>query len=182
MPPKPLHTARLVLRAFQAKDVPDVLAYADDPEYARFIPVPQPYLERDAQEFVDQASVRPKSEPMWAIEYEGRVQGAIELYVDGSNRRGELHYAIARPLWGRGLTTEAVIAVIRYAFSDLQLNRLFASPDVRNVGSWRVLEKAGMRREGVLRSHRVVKGEPVDDVVYAILREEFDPGLEQPPL
>jgi len=171
-----------LLRPFRAGDAADVLAYADNAEYARFIPVPQPYLWRDAEEFVARAILRTESEPMWAIEYEGQVRGAIELDVDRLNKRGELHYAIAPPLWGRGLTTEAVLGVLGYAFGELHLNRVFATPDIRNVGSWRVLEKAGMKREGVLRRHRVVKQERVDDVLYAILHDEFYLASEQPQL
>ncbi len=170
-----LHTARLLLRPFSEADVDDVLAYAADSEYARFIPVPIPYQRSDAEQFVVQAMHAPESNLIWAIEDEGRANGAIELHVDLENQHGELHYAIARPLWGQGLMTEAVSAVIRYAFEELQLNRVFARADIRNVGSWRVQEKAGMQREGILRSNRVSKGERIDDVLCAILREDWSP-------
>ena len=84
-------------------------------------------------------------------------------------------YSLARPLWGRGLVTEAARAVVAYGFAELGLARIQAFADIRNVGSWRVMEKLGMQREGVLRSHRVVHDERTDDVVYAILREEWSP-------
>ena len=123
-----------------------------------------------------QAMERPEPNLIWAIELEGHVRGAIELDVDLVNRRGEMHWAIARPLWRQGLVTEAAGAVVRYAFDDLELARVFARADARNIGSWRVMEKVGMQREGVLRRHRMSRGELVDDVVYGLLRDEATTG------
>jgi len=168
-----IRTDRLLLRQFRGRDVDDVFSYSPDPAYGRFIPVPRPYELHHAEEFVAQAILRPASDPMWAIVHDGHVCGAIELDVDKLNARGEIHYAIARNLWRQGVTTEAARAVLRYAFEELHLRRIFARADVRNTGSWRVMEKLGMKREGVLRSNRVVGDESVDDMLYAILRDEF---------
>lgn len=165
-------TSRLLLRPFRDVDAADVSAYPDDEEYGRFIPVPRPYSMRDAEAFVAQAMQRPEPNLIWAIVREGHVRGAIELDVDLVDRRGEMHWAIARPLWGQGLMTEAAGVVVRYAFDDLGLARVFARADARNIGSWRVMEKLGMQREGVLRQHRMSRGELVDDVVYGLLRDE----------
>lgn len=167
-------TQRLLLRPFRSGDVADVLAYAADEEYGRFIPVPRPYSARDAEEFVAQATGRAECDAIWAIVHEERVRGAIELDVDALNRRGDLHYALARDLWGQGLMTEAGRAVVRYAFGELGLQRVFARADARNIGSWRVMEKLGMLREGLLRRNRLVRGEPVDDLMYAVLREDAE--------
>lgn len=171
-----LTTDRLLLRQFRGEDAADVLAYATDEEYGRFIPVPRPYAIRDAEAFVAQAMQRPEPDRIWAIVHEGRVRGAIELDVDAVNRRGEIHYALARDLWGQGVMTEAGRAIVRYAFEELGLGRVFARADVRNIGSWRVMEKLGMQREGLLRRNRMVRGEPVDDLVYGVLREEAAAG------
>ncbi|MGE3076823.1 MAG: GNAT family N-acetyltransferase [Dehalococcoidia bacterium] len=168
-----LQTARLMLRPFHAGDVDDVLAYSGDHEYARFIPVPIPYLARNAEEFVAQAILRQDSDPMWAIVHEGRVCGAIELDVNGLHRHGELHYGMARPLWGQGFTSEAARAILEYAFRELRLARVFGRADIRNVGSWRVLEKIGMQREGLLRHSRLFRDELIDDVLYAVLSYEW---------
>ena len=84
-------------------------------------------------------------------------------------------YSIARPLWGQGLTTEAATAVIAHGFDKLGLARIQAAADIRNEGSWRVMEKVGMKREGVMRSNRLVRDTRVDDVFYAILRDEWSP-------
>ena len=170
-----LHTDRLLLRPFHSGDVDDVFAYAQNPEWNRFLPVPDPYTRRDADEFVARCILADGEERFeWAVVHDGRVSGGVSLTV---HRAGvaELGYSIARPLWGQGLATEAARAIIEHAFENLGLVRIQAFADLRNVGSWRVMEKLGMQREGVLRSHRTLRGEPVDDVLYAIFREEWSP-------
>ncbi len=171
--PPELRTDRLLLRPFHGDDVDDVFAYASDPEWGRHLPVPRPYTRRDAEEFVAEATVPdPRQRLQWAIVHERRVSGGIELRVRDPDS-AEIGYSLARTLWGRGLTTEAASAVVGYGFEALELVRIWAAADVRNVASWRVMEKLGMRREGLLRSRRVVHGERVDDVLYALLREEW---------
>jgi RimJ/RimL family protein N-acetyltransferase len=65
--------------------------------------------------------------------------------------------------------------VIGYGFEVFGLAKVCASADARNIGSWRVMEKLGMRREGLLRSQRIDRyGERVDEVRYGILRGEWD--------
>ena len=170
-----LRTERLLLRPFRSDDVDDVLGYATDPEWGRYLPVPDPYTRRSAERFVAGAILAdPDTRPIWAIVHEGRVSGALNLTVR-SPGRAELGYSIARQLWGRGLTTEAAAAVIGYGFESLELVRIFAMADVRNTASWRVMEKLGMQREGMLRRHAVLRGEHVDHVLYAVLADEWPP-------
>lgn len=83
-------------------------------------------------------------------------------------------WSIARPVWGRGLATEAARAVIDAAFKVHQdLNRIEATADTRNVASQRVMEKAGMRREGVPRQSRISRRELLDEAYFGILRNEW---------
>ena len=168
-----LRTPRLLLRPYRSDDVDDVLAYATDPEWGRYLPLPDPYTRRSAEEFVARCIlVDDETNPLWAVVYEGRVSGNLDLRVR-SHGVAEMGYSIARPLWGQGLVTEAATAVIDYAFEILGLARVQALADIRNTGSWRVMEKLGMRREGLLRGNRLVHDQRVDDVFYAILREEW---------
>ncbi|MXY79007.1 MAG: GNAT family N-acetyltransferase [Chloroflexi bacterium] len=171
--PPELRTDRLLLRPFHGDDVDDVFSYASDPEWGRHLPVPRPYTRSDAEEFVAGVAVSgPRKRLEWAIVHQGRVSGGIELRFHDHDS-AEIGYSLARTLWGRGLTTEAASAVVGYGFEALELVRIWAAADVRNVASWRVMEKLGMRREGLLRRRRVVHGERVDDVLYALLREEW---------
>jgi RimJ/RimL family protein N-acetyltransferase len=82
-------------------------------------------------------------------------------------------YGVGRAHWGKGYATEAAAAVANWLFANTDIERLAATADTRNAGSWRVMEKLGMTREGVLRGDRVIRGERADTVVYAILRHEW---------
>ena len=86
---------------------------------------------------------------------------------------GEIHYSIARPLWNQGLVTEGCRAVVDWGFRERGLERIWTTVDVENLGSARVLEKLGMRREGVLRKSTLTHGQLRDMAVYGLLREEW---------
>lgn len=170
-----LRTPRLLLRPYRMADVDDVFANATDPEWGRYIQVPSPYTPRHAEEFVARVVLTdPEDNLRWAVVHEGRVAGNVDL-TPGPEGVAELGFAIARPLWGQGLVTEAAKAVLAYGFESLNLVRVFAYAVSTNAASLRVMEKLGMRREGVLRRHRLIRGEYVDDVFCSILREEWSP-------
>jgi [ribosomal protein S5]-alanine N-acetyltransferase len=171
-----IETARLRLRPFRLHDVEAVLSYATDPEWAQYLPVPQPYLREHAEQFVaSQVLLDRERHPAWAIEHLGVMSGGINIRFDFANRVGELGYSIARSYWGQGLVTEAAQAVLDVAFvacSDLQ--RIRAMADARNTGSLRVMEKIGMLREGILRQNRITRGESIDEAWCGILRSEWE--------
>ena len=84
----------------------------------------------------------------------------------------ELGYWLGKPFWGRGIITEAARAITAYGFETLGLTRIYAHVDSDNGASARVLEKAGYQREGLLRKAVLKKGELVDYLLFAILRED----------
>lgn len=176
MIPEVIETDRLRLRPYSLEDVEDVLSYADDPEWALYVPVPQPYTRANAAEYLArQLSQDSKKRVSWAIEYAGSAVGGVNIRLDFENRVGTIGYSIARRLWGKGLTTEAAGAVINAAFATLpDLNRIQAAADERNVGSVRVMEKLGMAREGVLRQDQFVCGEFRNTVWWGLLRSEWE--------
>ena len=173
---KEMRTDRLLLRPFKFSDVDDVYAYASDPQWGRFLPVPDPYLRRDAEEFVARSVLRPSDRPLFAITLDGTAIGAIELSIYEANGAATLHYAISREHWGKGLMVEAATALIDWVFSEFGLVKVGAWADLENRQSWRVMEKLGMTREGVLRSARISVSDPCrreDTVHYGVLREEW---------
>lgn len=176
MIPDTIATARLQLRPFRLRDVDEVLVYASDPEWARYLPVPQPYTKAAAEKFLaGQVLLDRASHPAWAIAHAGVVIGGINLRLHCDQSIGELGYSIARNYWGRGLATEAARAVMDAAFTMYaHLHRIRAMADARNVGSLRVMEKLGMRREGVLRQNRRVRGEFIDETWCGVLRSEWE--------
>ena len=96
-----LNTDRLLLRPFEVADVDDVLEYASDAEFGRYLGLPRPYMRDHAVEFVARQVLADWStRPTFAIVF-GVVVGGIGLSVDGRNDRADLGYALARPQWGR---------------------------------------------------------------------------------
>ena len=172
-----LRTERLLLRPFKLEDVDDVYAYAKDPEWERYLglPLPQPYTRRDAEEYIAGRVLADWSTvPTFAIVLDSTVIGGIGLRISAAHQMGELGYALARVHWGKGLMPEAAKAVMEYGFVEHGLAKIYASADLENRRSTRVMEKLGMTREGILRSHSAKRGERRDDVVYGILREEWE--------
>lgn len=176
MLPETIETERLCLRPFTLEDVEDILGYATDVEWARYLPVPQPYTRKNAEEFVaSQVLLDREKNPSWGIVHRGVGIGGINLRLDKDHHVCELGYSIARTHWGQGFATEAARAVVDAAFQCLpDLNRVRAWADVRNGASQRVMEKLGMAREGVLRQNRLIRGEYVDEAWYGLLRDEWE--------
>jgi RimJ/RimL family protein N-acetyltransferase len=100
--------------------------------------------------------------------------GVISAGIAREHRHAELGYWIAKPFWGNGYATEAARAVVDYAFRERGLNRVLAECFAGNPASARVLEKAGMTREGTLREHIWKWDRFVDLDAYAILRSEWE--------
>ena len=176
-----LETSRLRLRKLRLRDAADIFSYSSDEQVARYVLwEPQKHL-REARAYIrDMRRLYRQGRPSsWAIELkaEKKVIGTIGyMWYSPENRSAEIGYSLARAYWNQGLMTEALARVLRSAFEDLKLHRAEAQHDIRNPASGRVMEKCGMRREGVLRSRIYNKGEYVDTAIYAILRDEFASG------
>lgn len=171
-----LKTERLLLRPFTLRDVDDVFEYATSPEWGKYLDAPpQPYTRRDAEENVARCLLTSwATNPDFAIVLDTKVIGGIDLRVEPSHERAELGYSISSYHWGKGLMPEALRSVMDWAFPHFDLKKVYARIDVRNHRSWRVAEKLGMSREGLLRSHAIMHGERWDVLYYGILREEWE--------
>jgi RimJ/RimL family protein N-acetyltransferase len=178
--PDVIQTKRLLLRKYALEDLENILAYATDPNWSRFLPVPQPYKRQHALDFINnQLALDRLTHPSFAIEFESKVVGGVNVRFDFNNCHGELGYSIAPSVWGKGLITEASRAIIDLSFSTYpELRRITAIADAENVASLRVMDKLGMIKEGVLRQHRKTHGKFIDVVYCGILREEWQPNKE----
>jgi RimJ/RimL family protein N-acetyltransferase len=179
----PIRTDRLLLREFHAADVDDCHDYASDPEVSRFMAWGPNTIE-DTQAFMERKSAEQAQWPRPAVNLaaehlaDGKVIGSIRLSVtDAEHGEASLGYTFHRAYWRQGYGSEAARAVTDVAFRRLGLHRIYATCDVRNAGSYGVMEALGMTREGLLREHVRVKGEWRDSYVYAVLdREWISPG------
>jgi ribosomal-protein-alanine N-acetyltransferase len=153
-----LRTSRLLLRPFQLSDAEAMEVQINDREIAantRTIEYPYPpgsgtqWIEKHAELWLAGKSA------IFAIcDLEsGNLMGAIGLEIDETNQRAELGYWLGRQFWNRGYCTEAAAAVLAFGLKKLALNKVHAHYLLRNPASGRVLEKIGMKKEGVLRRH-----------------------------
>jgi RimJ/RimL family protein N-acetyltransferase len=180
MPTLPtITTDRLVLRPFTADDAPRVQQLAGDRAVASTtLLIPHPYPDGAAEEWI--ATHVPAFEMGQSLNLavtsreDGSLIGAIGLNINKDHSRAEIGYWIGRPYWSRGYATEAVAAVVAFAFDTLSLNRIFAHHFTRNPASGRVLEKVGMTFEGISREH-FRKWETFEDIRhYGMLRSDYD--------
>ncbi len=176
--PERIQTARCLLRPFSTADADDVYAYRRDAEVVRYLQVAQPFRREDADVFVATQVLSDRHERcVWAMVQDGRVVGGVSLRIARGKRRAEVGYELARWLWGRGLMTEAVSAVIDEAFRRLPIIKITATATAANARSIRLLERLGMQREALLRQHWVHGGRVLDEVRYGLLRDEWK-GLQ----
>ena len=180
MEPVELRTKRLLLRPWRLSDVDDLFAYASDVDWGRYLTVPQPYLRRDAEEFVAHTVLTSwNQKPFLAMVFENRAVGALGLGLNVEHRTAELGYSVAKELWGLGLVPEAAEAVIDWGFQSFPIEKVFARADARNRQSVRVMEKCGMKQEAFLRKHRHFRGEQIDEIWCGLLREEWEQGRQR---
>jgi RimJ/RimL family protein N-acetyltransferase len=181
LPTPTLPTDRLRLRPFGDADADALFALHSNARVLRYWDSP-PWSERSrAERFI--AACRTMAE-------EGTgARVAIDRASDGEfigwcslnqwnpeYRSASLGYCFTEAAWGHGYATEAARAVLRWAFDTLDLNRVQAEADTRNIASARVLEKLGFVHEGTLREDCVVNGDVSDSWVYGLLRREWTPA------
>lgn len=173
-----LTTARLLLRPFQLSDAADVQRLAGDKEIASTtLLVPHPYEDGLAEKWIAAHSelFERGTQVNFAIclAKSGQFAGSIGLVIDPGHERGELGYWVGKPYWGQGYCTEAAQEVIKFGFQELGLNRIQAHHFPRNPASGRVMQKLGMRYEGLERQYHKKWGQFEDRVGYAILSEDY---------
>jgi RimJ/RimL family protein N-acetyltransferase len=129
---------------------------------------PHPYTRDNASAFLKAATTAAEASNL-AIEVNGEAVGAIGYVpgIDVERYSAEIGYWLGESHWGHGIGTEALVLVTDHVFRTVNLLRLFALPFADNIGSTRVLEKAGYVREAVLRCSSVKYGQPRDQALYA---------------
>lgn len=137
---------------------------------------PHPYTTRDGYAFLKHTREQ-RPETAFAIVVDNQAAGGIGFQLHGDVERvsAEIGYWLGEPFWGRGIATEALVAVTEYAIATHGLTRVYAVPFAWNHASCRVLEKAGYVLEGRLRRSAVKDGSVTDQLQYA-----FNPSPSRP--
>jgi RimJ/RimL family protein N-acetyltransferase len=166
------------VRSWRPDDLGSLVVHADNRSIwlnlrDRF---PHPYTRRAGREFIRQARSQ-NPETMFAIAVDDEAVGGIGFTVltDVERVSAEIGYWLGEPFWGRGIVTEALAAVTRYAIDTFRLTRIYALPFAHNTASCRVLEKAGYTLEGRLRRSAIKDGHIVDQMQYSFIAEDSEP-------
>jgi len=167
------------LREWRPSDEESLVRHANNKNVSRNLSdiFPYPYTIDDARAWLGKHDgVEPQRD--FAIVVDGEAVGGVGLYPgkDIFHRSAEIGYWLSEQYWGRGIVTEAVRAVTMYGFETFGVMHIFAGIFERNVGSRRVLEKAGFELEGRLRMHATKDGETMNDLFFGIVR----PGVGVP--
>lgn len=138
--------------------------------------LPYPYTEQDGKEFISSMLDADENDTFaFAVTTDGKAIGSVSAFRQGNIHRqtAELGYYIAEEYWRKGIMTEAVKQLCDYVFAHTDVIRIYAEPFASNIGSCRVLEKAGFKCEGTLRSNAIKNGIVSDMKMYSKLKTEL---------
>jgi len=177
----PIATDRLLLRSLRPGDEDDVFAYRSVPEVVRYIPGDPKTREQVADMVAERATagrIEPSSPILTlAVEADGRVVGDVLIHLDGPDgrdgRQAEIGWVLAPDAQGLGYATEAARALLRVAFLEVGVHRVWARLEPENTASARICERLGMRREALFERASWFKGRWTDLAVYAIRADEW---------
>lgn len=174
---KTIETNRLVLRLFKESDAQEVTRLCNNYNlYKNTLYLPFPYSIEDAlswmKNHVENFNNNKSYEFAITDKFSGKLYGAIALSNNQRFHNGEIAYWVGEEYWGNGYATEAAKAMLEFAFMEKQYNKVFARYFDSNPASGKVIEKIGMKKEGVLRDQVMKDNEYIDLVYYGILKYE----------
>jgi ribosomal-protein-alanine N-acetyltransferase len=175
-PPEKLETERFTLRKPRMDDARAIFsAYAQDPLVTRYM------TWRPHKNLEETCRIVELMLKLWdgghaysyaiTLKNSDSVIGMIAMHPDGF--KVGIGYVLARPYWNKGYITEAALAITNWLLEQPDIYRVFATCDIENLASARVMEKVGMQREGILRKYIVhpnISDEPRDAYLYAIVK------------
>lgn len=179
-PDYPVETSRLRLRPFTRGDVDAVYAYRRREDVARYLfdgPMSHESVAEALQARVGHEALDGEGSKIFlAVELKAShaLIGEVSLILrDAANRQGEVGYIFHPDHHGHGYATESALALLGLGFDGAGLHRIYARCAAANNPSWQVMERLGMRREAHFREHIFVKGAWDEELVYAILEDEW---------
>ena len=176
-----IHAPRVSLRPLTDNDAGSLYEIYSDPEVMRYWGGAAMKHPREIKDFLAEVreDLRQRKCIQWGIarRTDNRIIGTFAFFgVDVIARKGEIGFALGRAHWGMGYMREALQAALGYGFNEMDLRRIEADVDPRNLPSIRLLEHVGFRNEGYLRERWLVAGETEDSVFYGLLRREWTHG------
>lgn len=173
-----LNTARLVLNRFTVDDAAAMFhGWANSETVARWMFLTPGKTMEEYQEYLQGVTKRYTADNSchhWAIRCHDECIGTIALFVDTQHNSAQFAYALTEKYWGNGYMTEALKAVLAFGFDILKLHRIGADHFSENFASGKVMQNAGMKKEGIARDKYFKFGTYHDAVCYAILENEWN--------
>lgn len=173
-----LETDRLLFERIAVEHAPRLFQWRSNEEVMRYIARPKPKTMADVVDLIHRNNdLIAKNEGLvWMLKLKDRGEycGNILLWqLSKENHRAEVGYMLGPEFWRRGLVSEALQEVLRYAFQELYLHSIEANVDPRNEASCKLLEKTGFTREAFFRQNLLWEGEFLDTVIYSLLAVDW---------
>ncbi|WP_162623075.1 GNAT family N-acetyltransferase [Billgrantia lactosivorans] len=172
-----LHGCSIYLRPVEHDDSVHRVAWLNDPEINRTLDFELPVGEAMTREWIRRVSADGTRRDMTVCDLTSRQPigwGGL-LAIDWRHRKAESYLGIGdKHYWGTGVAGQVRLLLLELAFDVMGLNRVYSTVWVENLAMQRLNERAGLRREGVLRAHKYAHGQYRDYVVYGILRSDYE--------
>ncbi|MDD4029161.1 MAG: GNAT family N-acetyltransferase [Caldisericia bacterium] len=174
-----MNSPRLVFRKLTMKDADAIFHYASDPEVTRYVLFPTHKSMDDTFAFIQINLDKYKDEETacWGVTLKdtGELIGTADfVWWNVYHKKAEVGYCFAKEYWNQGFATEALMSLLHFGFFYLNLHRIEARCFEENIASMRVIEKAGMMKEGVLKEALWSKGKYRNVRQYALLQKEYE--------
>lgn len=174
-----LETMRLHLRNLNLDDASEVQLIRSNEKVMTYMDSNKHLTDLDSKNFISEnLKVYEQGKGIfWAImeKSSGDFIGDFAYHrIDVKNKRGEIGYTLKPDYWGRGYMQEAMVAVIRFGFNNLQLHSIEANINPENNNSRKLLRKVGFRKEAYFRENYYFNGEFLDSEIYSLLKSDFN--------
>lgn len=163
----------IILRKFKMEDQQAIYEYGSDPQTMKYLVWEGVKTLVEVEKIITEYYTVTPGVYAIALLENNQCIGAIDIRIVQEHDKASFGYVLHRKYWGQGYMTEALSLVLKHCFEDLKLQRVESTHYMGNDGSGKVMEKCGMKKEGVAIREVKVKGVYQDVVHYRILREEF---------
>jgi RimJ/RimL family protein N-acetyltransferase len=173
-----VNTKQLSLRKIRSEDIPSLIKYCNNPKISdQIINIPYPYGEEEAKKRISFVleGLEKGERYVFAITLKGTDEliGEIGLHLDKTNNSAQFGYWIGEPFWGKRIATEALAAILKFGFEQLNLNKIYATHYPENKASAKVMINNKMIKEAEMKEHYKVNNSYRDVIQYRLTKKEY---------
>lgn len=168
-----LETNRLILRPFSMEDAPSMFEYASDPETVRHLVFEPHQTLQDSKDIIPILFLDKPGTYAITLKENFKMIGAIDIRTDDENQKASFGYVLNKKYWNKGYMSEALNCILKICFETLKTKRVESTHYEKNPASGKVMQKCGMKYEGMGKNELIIKGNSVNVLHYAILSEEW---------